>query len=72
MLRTFTAIIERCPATGLFVAHVPGIAGAHTQAETLDELASNMKEGLALLLEDGEPYIESEFVGTQTVMIGAA
>ncbi len=72
MLRTFTAVIERCPSTGLFVAYVPGIAGAHTQAETLDELASNMKEVLELLLEDGEPYIESEFVGTQTVLVGVA
>uniref|UniRef100_UPI0040574E3E type II toxin-antitoxin system HicB family antitoxin n=1 Tax=Candidatus Electronema sp. TaxID=2698783 RepID=UPI0040574E3E len=49
MLRTFTAVIERCPSTGLFVAHVPGIAGAHTQAETLDELGRNMKEVLELL-----------------------
>lgn len=72
MLRTFTAIIERCPATGLFVAHVPGIAGAHTQAETLDELGYNMKEVLELLFEQGEPRIESEFVGTQTVLVGVA
>ncbi len=50
MLRIFTAVIERCPSTGLFVvAHVPGIAGAHTQADTLDELGRNMKEVLELL-----------------------
>lgn len=49
MLRTFTAVIERCPAIGLFVAHVPGIVGAHTQAETLDELTLNMKEALEIL-----------------------
>ncbi len=72
MLRTFTAVIERCPSTGLFVAHVPGIAGAHTQADTLDELSRNMKEVLEMLLEDGAPQIESEFVGTQTVLIGTA
>lgn len=47
----FTAIIERCPATGLLVAHVPGIAGAHTQAETLDELSRNMKEVFELLID---------------------
>lgn len=47
----FTAIIERCPATGLLVAHVPGITGAHTQAETLDEINRNMKEIFELLID---------------------
>ena len=47
----FTAIIEHCPATGLLVAHIPGIAGAHTQAETLDEINHNMKEVFELLID---------------------
>lgn len=50
-MRNFMAIIERCPATGLLVAHVLGIAGAHTQAETLDEINRNMKEVLELLID---------------------
>jgi predicted RNase H-like HicB family nuclease len=33
-----TAYIERDIETGLYVGIVPGIPGAHTQAETLDEL----------------------------------
>jgi predicted RNase H-like HicB family nuclease len=32
------AYIEKDPETGLYVAIVPGIPGAHTQAETPDEL----------------------------------
>jgi predicted RNase H-like HicB family nuclease len=68
-MRVFTAVVEKCPDTGLYVAYVPGFPGAHTQAETLDELQSNLREVIEMLLEDGEPPLDSEFVGTQTVMI---
>ncbi|PWB82057.1 MAG: hypothetical protein C3F08_00585 [Candidatus Methylomirabilota bacterium] len=68
-MRTFTAIVERCPDTGLYVGYVPGFPGAHTQAETLDELRRNLREVIVMLLEDGEPRLEAEFVGTQEVVI---
>jgi len=55
MRRTFTAVIERDTDTGLFVGFVPGMPGAHTQGETLDELHANLKEVVEMLLEDGEP-----------------
>jgi predicted RNase H-like HicB family nuclease len=54
-MRTYTVVIERDADTGLLVGHVPGFPGAHSQAETLDELEANMREVLALLLEGGEP-----------------
>ena len=38
-LRIYTAIIERCQDTGLYVGFIPGFEGAHTQAETLDKLS---------------------------------
>jgi predicted RNase H-like HicB family nuclease len=68
-MRTFTAIIERCPDTGLFVGYVPGFPGAHSQGESLDELSENLAEVLSMLLEDGEPVLESQFVGTQAVQV---
>ena len=68
-MKTFTAVVERCPDTGLYIGSVPGFPGAHTQAETLDELNKNMKEVIGMLLEDGEPELEGEFVGTQTVVV---
>ena len=49
---TFSAVIERCPDTGLLVGYVPGFPGAHSQAESLDELQSNLGEVIAMLLED--------------------
>jgi predicted RNase H-like HicB family nuclease len=70
MRRTFTAVVERCPETGLFVGFVPGFPGAHTQAESLDELNGNLREVVTMLLEDGDPAVEAEFVGTQLVEVG--
>ena len=37
--------------------------------EILDELNRNLKEVVELLLEDGEPELETEFVGTQSVVV---
>jgi predicted RNase H-like HicB family nuclease len=69
-VRTFTAVIERCPDTGLLIGYVPGFPGAHSQGETVDELTANLEEVVSMLLEDGEPRLESEFVGTQSLQIG--
>jgi predicted RNase H-like HicB family nuclease len=63
-MKTYTAIVEKCLDTGLYVGHVPGFPGAHSQAETLDELNDNLKEVIEMLLEDGKPELEGEFVGT--------
>lgn len=68
-MRVFTAVIERCPETGLYVGYVPGFAGAHSQGETLEELRQNLHDVLAMLLEDGEPRLEAEFIGTQSVAV---
>ncbi len=51
-MEKFTAIVERCPDTGLYVGHIPGFKGAHSQGKTLDELNKNLKEVLEMLLED--------------------
>jgi len=68
-MQTFTAIVEKCPDTGLYVGYVPNFPGAHTQAETLDELYKNLHEVIAMLLEDGLPELETDFIGTQTVVV---
>lgn len=70
MFRKFTAVVERDTETGLYIGYVPGFPGAHTQAETLDELRENLREVLEMLLEDGKPHFETEFIGTQEVVIG--
>jgi predicted RNase H-like HicB family nuclease len=68
-MRVFNVVVERDPDTGLYVGYVPGWPGAHSQGSTLDELEANLREVIAMLLEDGDPKLESEFVGLQTIQV---
>jgi len=68
-MKYYTAVIEKCPDTGLYVGYVPGFVGAHSQGETIDELIENLQEVVAMLLEDGEPILEAEFIGTQHIVV---
>ena len=53
-MKSYTAVIEKCTKTGLYIGYIPGLPGAHSQGETLDELKQNMHEVLQMILEDGE------------------
>ena len=68
-MHMFTAVIEKDPETGLLVGFVPGFPGAHSQGETVEELVENLREVIAMLLEDGQPKLEAEFVGTQSIQV---
>ena len=68
-MTTYVAVIERDKDTGYYVGYVPNFPGAHSQAESLDELYDNLQEVLELLLEDGEPALEAEFIGTQLIAL---
>jgi len=68
-MKTFAAVVERDPVVRLLVGYVPGFPGAHSQAETLDELNANLREVIAMLLEDGERRLDVEFIGTQNIAI---
>jgi predicted RNase H-like HicB family nuclease len=68
-MHSYTAIIERCVETGTYVGYVSGFPGAHSQGRTIDELRENLGEVIGMLLEDGEPKLEAEFVGTQAIQV---
>ena len=68
-MRTFNVIVERDPDTGILVGSVPGWPGAHSQGATLDELEKNLVEVITMLLEDGDPKLESELVGLHTIRV---
>ena len=68
-MHAYTAVVERCPDTGLYVGYVPGFPGAHSQGETLEELNGNLREVIAMILDDGAPAMSGEYVGTQTVVV---
>jgi predicted RNase H-like HicB family nuclease len=60
-MRAFRFVVERDPDTGVLVGYVPGWPGAHTQGADIEELERNLCEVIEMLLEDGEPNLESEF-----------
>lgn len=71
-MHKITCYIEKDPETGLYVAVVPGIPGAHTQAKTLDELQKNLREVVELCLEEMDPEAKKqipEFVGIQQLEV---
>ena len=71
-MHRITGYIEKDPETGLYVGIVPGIPGAHTQAQTLDELRDNLKEVVELCLEEMDPKAKKripEFVGIQQLEV---
>ena len=62
-LASYTAVIERDAESGLYIGYVPGFRGAHGQGATREELQANLADGIAMLLEDGEPQLESKAAG---------
>jgi predicted RNase H-like HicB family nuclease len=73
IVKTYTAYIEQDPDSGLFVGSVPGLPGAHSQGQTLDELGTNLREVITLVLEErrarGESLDVGSFVGVQQITV---
>jgi len=72
MENKITAYVEKDTDSGLYIALVPGIPGAHTQAETLDELQKNLKEVVELCLEEMDEETKDHlpvFVGVQQIEV---
>lgn len=72
MKSKLVAYIEKDVESGSYVALVPGIPGAHTQADTLDELQVKLKEVIELCLEEMDPEERKnlpEFVGIQQIEV---
>lgn len=68
---TLTAYVEWDECVSRYVGSVPGVAGAHTQAATLDELRENLRDVLETLAEAG--MLERDelpcFVGLQQIKV---
>ena len=71
MAHQFDVVVER-DSEGYFVASVPALPGCHTQAKSLDELMSRIREAIELCLEvQGQAIEKLDFVGVQRVTVGA-
>ena len=67
-MRKVTAYVEIDPDTGTYFGIVPGIPGAHTQGDTIEELRENLKEVLELCLEEYDGDLP-HFVGVQEIEV---
>ena len=52
MNRYYTAYIEKDAESGLYIGVVPGITGAHTCADSIDELQIRLREVISLCLAE--------------------
>lgn len=64
----FDAVVRK-DEDGFYVATVPELPGCHTQAKSLDELMSRVKEAIPLYLETEGCSTVSSFVGVQVVEV---
>lgn len=71
MSREYDVVIER-DAEGYYVASVPSLHGCHTQARSLDELMTRVREAIALCIEvAGDEAEPLDFVGVQRVAVSS-
>jgi len=64
----FYVIIER-DEDGMYIGEVLQLQACYSQGETIDQLMANMREVIALCLEEiAEPPM-SEFIGVQRVTV---
>ncbi len=66
----FSVVVER-DEDGYYIGSVPELPGCHTQARTLDELASRVKESIELYLETEGTRAEGkiELIGVQFIEV---
>lgn len=71
MVHQFDIVIER-DSEGCFFASVPALPGCHTQAKSVDEVMSRIREAIELCLKvRGPSNGQLEFVGVERVTIEA-
>ena len=51
----YSVVIEEDKLDGGYIAYVPSLKGCYTQADTLDELKTNIIEAIELSKEENEP-----------------
>jgi predicted RNase H-like HicB family nuclease len=66
--KEFYVVIERYE-DGIYVGEVPQLKACYSQGETVDELMENIREGIAMCLEELEEESTTEFIGIQRVVI---
>nr|WP_242036855.1 type II toxin-antitoxin system HicB family antitoxin [Leptolyngbya sp. FACHB-321] len=53
----------------VFMCEVPQLKACYSQGETIDELMQNIREVIAMCLEELEDETTTEFIGIQKVVV---
>ncbi len=65
-MNTYNVIVHKAEEGGYW-AEVPDLPGCFTEADTLDELGSNVRDAIALYIEDAPANIEHSSMMQVTV-----
>jgi len=63
----FFVVIER-DEDGFYVGEVPQLRACYSQGRTIDELMANIRDVIAMCLEEEPDYRPTEFIGVQRVV----
>ncbi|MGK7881394.1 MAG: type II toxin-antitoxin system HicB family antitoxin [Crocosphaera sp.] len=66
--REFYMIVEQ-DEDGMFIGEIPQLKACYSQGKTIDELVANIKEVIAMCLEEEDFKETSEFIGIQKVTL---
>ena len=66
--KEFYVVIER-DEDGIYVGEVPQLKACYSQGETIDELMQNIREVIAMCLEEFEDETTTEFIDIQKVVV---
>jgi predicted RNase H-like HicB family nuclease len=66
--KEFYVVIER-DEDGIYIGEVPQLKACYSQGETIDELMQNIREVIAMCLEELEEESTTEFIGVQRVIV---
>jgi predicted RNase H-like HicB family nuclease len=66
--KEFYVVIER-DEDGIYIGEVPQLKACYSQGETVDELMQNIREVIAMCLEELEEESTTEFIGVQRVIV---
>ncbi|MBW4470915.1 MAG: type II toxin-antitoxin system HicB family antitoxin [Stenomitos rutilans HA7619-LM2] len=66
--KEFYVVIER-DEDGLYVGEVPQLKACYSQGDTVDELMQNIRDVIAMCLEEIEEESTTEFIGIQKVVL---
>ena len=67
MKKEYTAIVHK-EREGNYWAEVPELPGCYTEGDTLEELKTNLREAIALYIEDGDEEREDAASVLQVAM----